>query len=136
MTALPQASTGLTRSLGPTHSSLLQALNPESHPTILFDCPLCAVVGSEKGVVVGRLTFYEDGDAIDCTRMGVGGKAIPPNIEKVRWGLPGGAACQGAGLLGDKVMLPGVHSDVRMTDAVVKKVEDMLSIVGGRGKAL
>mmetsp|Transcript_18099 Transcript_18099/g.31020 ORF Transcript_18099/g.31020 Transcript_18099/m.31020 type:complete len:438 (-) Transcript_18099:559-1872(-) len=41
------------------------------------------VVGSEKGVVVGRLIFFEDGDAIDCTRMGVGGKAIPPNIEKV-----------------------------------------------------
>lgn len=41
------------------------------------------VVASEKGVVVGRLTFVEDGDAIDCTKMGVGGKAIPPNISKV-----------------------------------------------------
>lgn len=41
------------------------------------------VVASEKGVVVGRLTFREDGDAIDCRRMGVGGKAIPPNIDKV-----------------------------------------------------
>lgn len=41
-----------------------------------------AVVASEKGVVVGRLTFREDGDLIDCKRMGVGGKAIPPNIDK------------------------------------------------------
>ena len=41
------------------------------------------VVASEKGVVVGRLTFREDGDLIDCKRMGVGGKAIPPNIDKV-----------------------------------------------------
>ena len=44
---------------------------------------LPAVVASEKGVVVGRLTFREDGDLIDCRRMGVGGKAIPPNIDKV-----------------------------------------------------
>lgn len=43
----------------------------------------CAVVASEKGVVVGRLTFREDGDLIDCQRMGVGGKAIPPNVDKV-----------------------------------------------------
>ncbi|WIA17428.1 hypothetical protein OEZ85_014279 [Tetradesmus obliquus] len=41
------------------------------------------LVASEKGVVVGRLTFTEDGDHIDCRRMGVGGKAIPPNISKV-----------------------------------------------------
>jgi meiotic recombination protein SPO11 len=41
------------------------------------------VVASEKGVVVGRLAFREDGDAIDCARMGVGGKAIPPNVDKV-----------------------------------------------------
>lgn len=41
------------------------------------------VVASEKGVVVGRLRFLEDGDAIDCSKMGVGGKAIPPNIDKV-----------------------------------------------------
>ncbi|KAI8471284.1 MAG: Spo11/DNA topoisomerase VI subunit A [Monoraphidium minutum] len=41
------------------------------------------VVASEKGVVVGRLSFREDGDPIDCRRMGVGGKAIPPNIDKV-----------------------------------------------------
>lgn len=41
------------------------------------------VVASEKGVVVGRLNFTEDGDPIDCSRMGVGGKAIPPNVDKV-----------------------------------------------------
>uniref|UniRef100_A0A7S0V3E1 DNA topoisomerase 6 subunit A n=1 Tax=Polytomella parva TaxID=51329 RepID=A0A7S0V3E1_9CHLO len=41
------------------------------------------VVASEKGVVVGRLSFLEDGDFIDCSRMGVGGKAIPPNVDKV-----------------------------------------------------
>ena len=41
------------------------------------------MVASEKGVVVGRLTFREDGDVIDCQRMGVGGKAIPPNVDKV-----------------------------------------------------
>jgi hypothetical protein len=45
---------------------------------------LWAVVASEKGVVVGRLRFREDGDQIDCQRMGVGGKAIPPNVDKVR----------------------------------------------------
>jgi hypothetical protein len=32
------------------------------------------VVASEKGVVVGRIRFKEDGDDIDCARMGVGGK--------------------------------------------------------------
>lgn len=41
------------------------------------------VVASEKGVVVGRLQYLEDGDLIDCCRMGVGGKAIPPNVDKV-----------------------------------------------------
>lgn len=41
------------------------------------------VVASEKGVVVGRLIFSDDGDEIDCTKMGVGGKAIPPNIDRV-----------------------------------------------------
>jgi len=41
------------------------------------------VVASEKGVVVGRLQYLEDGDEIDCTRMGVGGKAIPSNMTKV-----------------------------------------------------
>lgn len=41
------------------------------------------MVASEKGVVVGRLTFREDGDLINCQRMGVGGKAVPPNVDKV-----------------------------------------------------
>lgn len=41
------------------------------------------VVASEKGVVVGRLIFTDDGDSIDCTKMGIGGKAIPPNIDRV-----------------------------------------------------
>ena len=41
------------------------------------------VVASEKGVVVGQLRYKEDGDEIDCTKMGVGGKAIPSNVDKV-----------------------------------------------------
>ncbi|KAL3815741.1 hypothetical protein ACHAXA_004943 [Cyclostephanos tholiformis] len=41
------------------------------------------VVASDKGLVVGRISFYEDGDYIDCTKMGVGGKAIPPYIDKI-----------------------------------------------------
>ncbi|XP_074316217.1 DNA topoisomerase 6 subunit A [Silene latifolia] len=41
------------------------------------------VIASEKGVVVGRLMFSDNGDMIDCTKMGVGGKAIPPNIDRV-----------------------------------------------------
>jgi len=41
------------------------------------------VVASDKGLVVGRISFWEDGDFIDCTRMGVGGKAIPPYIDKI-----------------------------------------------------
>lgn len=45
------------------------------------------MVASEKGVVVGRLNFTEDGDPIDCSRMGVGGKAIPPNVDKVNYNL-------------------------------------------------
>ena len=41
------------------------------------------VVASDKGLVVGSIQFTEDGDEIDCTRMGVGGKAIPPYIDKI-----------------------------------------------------
>tara|TARA_B100000513_G_scaffold101038_2_gene43240 strand:- start:3053 stop:4249 length:1197 start_codon:yes stop_codon:yes gene_type:complete len=41
------------------------------------------VVASEKGIVVGRIIFEDDGDTIDCTKMGVGGKAIPPSIDRV-----------------------------------------------------
>jgi len=41
------------------------------------------VVAADKGLVVGRLSFDEDGDAIDCSRMGVTGKAIPSYIDKI-----------------------------------------------------
>ena len=41
------------------------------------------VVAADKGLVVGRLQFDEDGDPIDCTRMGVTGKAIPAYIDKI-----------------------------------------------------
>jgi len=41
------------------------------------------VVASDKGVVVGRVNFKEDGDLIDCTKMGVGGKAIPALVHKI-----------------------------------------------------
>lgn len=41
------------------------------------------VVVLEKGVVVGCLVFVEDGDCIDCIKMGVGGKVIFFNIDKV-----------------------------------------------------
>lgn len=33
--------------------------------------------------MVGRIQFRDDGDLIDCTRMGVGGKAIPPYIDRI-----------------------------------------------------
>lgn len=50
----------------------------------------CTVVASEKGVVVGRIKFHESGDPIDCTRMGVAGKAIPPFIDRItRIEVPG-----------------------------------------------
>ena len=42
------------------------------------------VVASEKGVVIGQLTFEEAGDLIDCTKMGVGAKGIPPHLDKVK----------------------------------------------------
>ena len=41
------------------------------------------VVASDKGVVVGRIQFKEAGDEIDCTKQGIGGKAIPPHIDQV-----------------------------------------------------
>jgi meiotic recombination protein SPO11 len=41
------------------------------------------VVASDKGVVIGKLTFKEDGDQIDCSKMGVGGKAIPASVDKI-----------------------------------------------------
>lgn len=42
------------------------------------------VVASDRGVVVGCLRYYEGGDLIDCTRVGIGGKAIPPYVDLVR----------------------------------------------------
>lgn len=67
---------------------------------------MAQVVASEKGVVVGRISFEDAGDPIDCTRMGVGGtvytrdprlsiyfsqpnqwihlgKAIPPFVDRI-----------------------------------------------------
>ena len=41
------------------------------------------VNASDKGLVVGRIQFDEDGDPIDCTRMGITGKAIPSSIDKI-----------------------------------------------------
>ena len=41
------------------------------------------VVASAKGAVIGRLTFREGRDIIDCTKMGTGGKAITPLIDTV-----------------------------------------------------
>ena len=41
------------------------------------------VVASTKGIVVGRMSFKESGDFIDCTKMGVGGKAITPMIDQI-----------------------------------------------------
>eukprot|EP00039_Didymoeca_costata_P000017 m.43810 g.43810 ORF g.43810 m.43810 type:complete len:415 (+) comp10010_c0_seq1:111-1355(+) len=41
------------------------------------------VVASDKGVVIGQIKFLEDGDSIDCTKMGVGGKAIPSLVSKI-----------------------------------------------------
>jgi len=41
------------------------------------------VVASEKGVVLGQISFREAGDFIDCTKMGIGGKSIPPFIDRI-----------------------------------------------------
>uniref|UniRef100_A0A7S3K6B4 DNA topoisomerase (ATP-hydrolyzing) n=1 Tax=Aureoumbra lagunensis TaxID=44058 RepID=A0A7S3K6B4_9STRA len=51
----------------------------------MIGCPrnCLHVVAAEKGLVVGRLQFYEDGDLIDCTRMGITGKAIPSTVDKI-----------------------------------------------------
>jgi meiotic recombination protein SPO11 len=62
--------------LGCTRSSLNGAPQPDSGESAVTHLtppatPLfttCAVVASEKGVVVGRLTFREDGDLIDCSK--------------------------------------------------------------------
>lgn len=81
---------GCTRSslhgkvVGTWHLYILPLIDLHAWPTLLLTIGLSsAVVASEKGVVVGRLTYREDGDLIDCQKMGVGGKAIPPNVDKV-----------------------------------------------------
>ena len=43
---------------------------------------LCVVAG-QKGMVLGRLQYVESGDPIDCSRMGIGGKGIPPYMDKI-----------------------------------------------------
>ena len=52
--------------------------------TCMLGCTRCSlhVVASEKGLVVGRVKYREAGDEIDCTKMGIGGKAIPSNVAK------------------------------------------------------
>ncbi|PWA66524.1 DNA topoisomerase 6 subunit A [Artemisia annua] len=37
----------------------------------------------KQGFVVGNIEFTDDGGFIDCTKMGIGGKSIPPNIDRV-----------------------------------------------------
>lgn len=83
-----------------------------------------AVVASEKGVVVGRLTFREDGDLIDCQRMGVGGKAVPPNVDKVSkefWFAQAGCSMIHNLLVAvttsSKVELQGSHPAARMSSS-------------------
>ena len=41
------------------------------------------VTASEKGVVIGRVQFRDDGDDIDCTRMGGSGKNIPNSMDRI-----------------------------------------------------
>jgi meiotic recombination protein SPO11 len=41
------------------------------------------IVASDKGLVVGRIQYQEAGDEIDCTKMGIGGKAIPPYVDQI-----------------------------------------------------
>jgi DNA topoisomerase-6 subunit A len=41
---------------------------------------LCVRAG-DTGQIVGPVTLIEGGDSIDCTRMGVGGKAVPSIVE-------------------------------------------------------
>eukprot|EP00911_Craspedida_sp_UC1_P002671 UC1_evm5s1960 len=41
------------------------------------------IVASAKGIVVGCVRFKEDGDEIDCTKMGIGGKSITPLTSRI-----------------------------------------------------
>ena len=76
------------------------------------------MVASEKGVVVGRLSFREDGDLIDCQRMGVGGKAIPPNVDKVSQQA---VKCQGLPLI--------VRKEVTCTPATIRPTRESGSML-------
>ena len=51
----------------------------------MIGCPRDSlnVVASAKGQVVGRLSFRDDGDKIDCTKMGVAGTSISPFSSKI-----------------------------------------------------
>jgi meiotic recombination protein SPO11 len=46
----------------------------------MIGCNRCnlLVIADERGLVVGRLLFEDNGDLIGCSKMGIGGKAIPP----------------------------------------------------------
>jgi hypothetical protein len=41
------------------------------------------VTASEKGIVIGRVQFQDDGDDIDCTKMGGSGKNIPNSMDRI-----------------------------------------------------
>ncbi|RYG48510.1 hypothetical protein EON67_07540 [archaeon] len=53
---------------------------PCNRPCLPPSLPATAL---DAGIVVGRVQFKDDGDEIDCTRMGIGGKAIPPFIDRI-----------------------------------------------------
>ena len=36
-----------------------------------------------QSLVIGCITFREDGDYIDCSKMGLGGKSIPGLVDKI-----------------------------------------------------
>ncbi|XP_057444101.1 DNA topoisomerase 6 subunit A-like [Lotus japonicus] len=41
------------------------------------------IVGASKGTVIGNLCFKEDGDLVDCAKLGLSGKSIPYHMAKV-----------------------------------------------------
>jgi meiotic recombination protein SPO11 len=53
------------------------------------------VVASDKGIVVGRVRFRDDGDLIDCTRMGVGGKVRARRERDALSAASGGRVARG-----------------------------------------
>ncbi|GMN39068.1 hypothetical protein TIFTF001_008287 [Ficus carica] len=81
-----------TRILQLIHQLCLKSIHDQTQSDSVLDDVSCMlgctrsslnVIAAEKGVVVGRLIFSDNGDMIDCTKMGMGGKAIPPNIDRV-----------------------------------------------------